>query len=123
MAKNYLAHFYPNVFLGIPYIDSLYYSLREDKLTLNCYSVYSPPTHVTWEKNGHRITFGDDSSKYHFSQIIYSRNSSGYRNILSVSFTSVEDVEGNYSCCVGNSIGSSNKLKTESVIGSQAFLA
>ena len=83
-------------------------TLTADLLTLYCYTRYTPPTEVFWEKDGERIP--NNSSIYKFRQYMFNRYGSRYINALSVT-ASVEDAIGEYSCTVVNSLGQSSKYR------------
>ena len=83
------------------------YVLTEDLHTLTCVSHGSPPTQVMWDRDGERIYQND--TNYRFSQILVERTSSTYNNTLTINGT-IEDVVGEYSCTVSNTLGSSNEL-------------
>ena len=61
-----------------------------------------------WERDGERIYQND--TNYQFSQILVERTSSTYNNTLTINGT-IEDVVGEYSCTVSNTLGSSNELE------------
>jgi hypothetical protein len=69
----------------------------------------TPPTQVVWERDGERIYFNDTT--YHSNQVLLNRTTSTYNNTLTINAT-IEDVIGEYSCSVMNSIGSSETLTT-----------
>ena len=75
--------------------------------TLSCISYNSPPTNVIWERDEKRIYFNNTS--YQSSQMLMNRITSAYNNTLTINAT-IEDVMGEYSCTVTNSLGSSAKL-------------
>ena len=88
------------------------YSLVEDLHTLSCISYGSPPTEVLWERDGEMI-LQDDVYKY--SQSLVERTTSTYNNTLTINGT-IEDIAGDYSCTVSNTLGTSNKV-TKAVMG------
>ena len=90
-----------------PFCSDLDDVLTEDLHTLTCVSHGSPPTQVMWERGGERIY--QDDTNYQFSQILVERTSSTYNNTLTINGT-IEDVVGEYSCTVSNTLGSSNEL-------------
>ena len=90
-----------------PLCSSLDYVLTEDLHTITCVSHGSPPTQVMWEKEGVRIYRSD--TNHQFSQILVERSSSTYNNTLTINGT-IEDVVGEYSCSLSNTLGSSNEL-------------
>ena len=94
------------------------FSLTESPFTFTCVSSLSPPTEVIWEVDGERIYFNDSFSDYHFTQTLVNRTTSTYNNTLSVNRTTIEDVVGNYSCTVVNSLGRSKTL-TKAVRGAK----
>ena len=90
-----------------PICSDLDYVLTEDLHTLICVSHGSPPTQVMWERDGERIYQND--TNYQLSQILVECTSSTYNNTLTINGT-IEDVVGEYSCTVSNTLGSSNEL-------------
>ena len=92
-----------------PILLDFFFSNTESPYTFTCISSLSPPTEVIWEVDGERIYFNDSYSDYDFTQTLVNRTTSTYYNTLSVNGT-IEDVIGEYSCTVVNSLGSSNTL-------------
>ena len=78
---------------------------------MNVYTYVSPPTQVIWEKNREVIHF-NNYSVYHFSKEVYDRPLSDYCNILTITASSIEDLIGEYSYAVVNSIGSDKSTIT-----------
>ena len=85
-----------------PTIISLTY--EEENCTLICVSTGSPPTVVSWMKDGENITI--DRHHFSLSQTITDRASSTYNNILTVGEGVTEGVAGVYNCTVSNVLGS-----------------
>ena len=84
--------------------------LTEGIHTLSCVSYGSPPTEVIWERDGERIYFNDTSSDvYHPNQMLLNRTTSAYNNTLTINAT-IEDVIGEYSCTILNSVGRSDRI-------------
>ena len=75
-----------------------------------CVSTRSPPTNVTWKKDGHPLSI--DGHIYWLTQMITDRATSTYSNVLTVNERAPSGVAGTYSCQVSNQIGSD----TEDVI-------
>ena len=95
---------------GAPYCPTIEHVVTNKVHTLSCVSYDSPPTEVIWERDGERIYFNDTSSDvYHPNQVLLNRTTSAYNNTLTINAT-IEDVEGNYSCTVLNSVGQSDRL-------------
>ena len=95
---------------GAPYCPTIEHVVTNKVHTLSCVSYGSPPTQVIWERDGERIYFNDTSSDiYHPNQVLLNRTTSAYNNTLTINAT-IEDVNGNYSCTVLNSVGQSDRL-------------
>ena len=95
---------------GTPYCPTIEHVITNKVHTLSCVSYDSPPTEVIWERDGERIYFNDTSSDvYHSNQVLLNRTTSAYNNTLTINAT-IEDVRGDYSCTVLNSVGQSDKL-------------
>ena len=93
-----------------PDVSTMDYQLTDSSHTLSCVSSGSPPTHVIWERDGEKIYFNDSSyDSYHSNQVLLDRVTSTYNNTLTINAT-IEDVVGEYSCTVVNSIGSSETI-------------
>ena len=75
--------------------------------TLTCVSTSSPPTIVSWDKDG--VPLSIDGSTYQLTQTITDRATSTYSNVLTVSETAPMGVAGNYTCNISNQIGSSTE--------------
>ena len=82
-----------------PTISSLTY--QEENRTLTCVSTGSPPTVVSWMKDGENI-----GHHFSLSQTITDRASSTYNNTLTVGEGATEGVAGVYNCTVSNVLGS-----------------
>ncbi len=98
-------------FSGPPVCSDLTSSLT-DPVVLSCSSSKSPPTQVIWEKDGDRIDLQEDSAIYTLTQTLVDRPTSAYNNTLTINAT-IEDVIGEYSCTIVNSIGRSETLTEE----------
>ena len=85
-----------------PTISSLTY--QEENCTLTCVSTGSPPTVVSWMKDGENITI--DGHHFSLSQTITDRLSSTYSNTLTVREGVTGGVTGIYNCRVSNVLGS-----------------
>ena len=73
--------------------------------TLTCTSTGSPPTNITWTKDGE--TLMTDGTMYSLTQTLADRTTSTYNNTLIVEASFV-DIIGEYSCNVTNSIGTTS---------------
>ena len=99
-------------FSGAPYCNSIEHVVTHEVHTLSCVSYGSPPTEVIWERDGERIYFNDTSSDiYHPNQVLLNRTTSAYNNTLTINAT-IEDVTGEYSCTIVNTVGRSDRLNT-----------
>ena len=78
--------------------------------TLTCTSTGSPPTNVTWMKDGETLI--TNGTTYSLTQTLVDRVNSTYKNTLTIE-ANVEYVVGEYSCKVANSIGTSNMQETD----------
>ena len=89
-------------------IADLEYGLNSVGLyTLTCTTSGTPPTSVTWTRNG--VIISDDDSMYKSTQVLVDRNNTEYENRLTVT-GSFEDAVGDYSCTAENSIGTSDTV-------------
>ena len=84
-----------------PTISSLTY--QEKNRTLTCVSTGSPPTVVSWMKDGKNII---DGHHFSLSQTITDRAFSTYNNTLTVGEGVTRGVAGLYNCTVSNVLGS-----------------
>ena len=84
-----------------PIIMSL--TFEEGNCTLTCISTGSPPTVVSWMKDGENITI--DGHHFSLSQTITDRVNSTYNNILTVRERVPGGVAGVYTCQVSNVLG------------------
>ena len=78
-------------------------SLDEDSkavFSLNCTSTGSPPTNLTWTKDGEVITGGDN---YEVIQILRSGVTATYSNILKIHLP-LSSIIGAYTCMIDNSV-------------------
>ena len=92
-------------FIAEPSITSLAAISDGSLFTLNCTSIGSPATDVTWRKDGRILSA---SSVYGISQILYSGRTSTYFNLLEVD-AGPYAVTGDYSCEVSNLLGSDSR--------------
>ena len=98
------------IFLGPPFCSDIEYGVDGGVHTLSCDSYITPPTEIIWEKDGGQIYFNDTTfADYSSTQTLVNRTISAYSNVLSIS-ASIEDVIGEYSCTVINSLGSSETV-------------
>ena len=75
--------------------------------TVTCTTSGTPPTSVTWTKNGVAISTND--SMYQFTQVLIDRNDTVYENLLTIKGV-FEDAIGDYSCTAENSLGVSETV-------------
>ena len=68
--------------------------------TLNCSSSNSPPTNVTWTKNGEVIVFNDT---FMGSQYLRNGQHAVYDNLLTITL-SIMDIVDTYTCTIDNGI-------------------
>ena len=78
---------------------------------LSCFSQDSPPTEVIWEKDGQRIHLNGSKDGYGMTQVLLDKLTSSYVSSLTMDGL-LDDVVGEYSCTVVNSLGSSNTMNT-----------
>ena len=78
---------------------------------LTCESQHSPPTEVIWGKDGQLIDLNDNVSDYKMTQVLVNRVTSTYKSTLTKDGV-LDDVVGEYSCTVVNSLGTSNTRNT-----------
>ena len=109
MSSTY-AHLYIFLPTAVPRVIALERNISSSFTTLTCTSTGSPPTTVTWTKDG--VTLPTDETIYSFTQTLVDRATSTYNNTLTIDASFV-DVIGNYSCSVSNSIGTSSVQETE----------
>ena len=83
--------------------------------TLNCTSTGSPPTNVTWVKDGEVIT---DDNNYGITQILRDGITTTYDNILKIHLH-VSEIIGTYTCMIDNSV--STPVKQTLAIGGKCF--
>ena len=83
----------------------------EVAFVLSCSSKNSPPTEVLWRKNGKLLSLSDTLSGYKMSQVLVDRVTSAYISTLTMDGV-LDDVVGEYSCTVVNSLGTSNTSNT-----------
>jgi hypothetical protein len=92
-------------FSGPPVIESLEYGVNEHGLyMIKCTTSGTPPTRITWRRNGVGIDRNDGTYKQ--TQSLINRTKTEYHNVLMVD-GSFEDAIGSYSCTVDNSHGTS----------------
>ena len=70
--------------------------------TLNCTSTGSPPTNVTWIKDGEVIT---DGNSYEVIQTLRDGVTTTYDNVLKVHLH-LSEIIGTYTCMIDNSVSS-----------------
>ena len=80
---------------------------------LSCISHTSPPTQVTWERDG--VELDTSGGLYTLTQTLVNRRKSVYNTTLVIA-AGEEGAIGEYSCTVNNTLGTSNTL-TRSVAG------
>lgn len=68
--------------------------------TLNCTSTGSPPTNLTWTKDGQVIASDDN---YEVIQVLRDGVSTTYDNILKV-HSQLSEIIGTYTCIIENSV-------------------
>ena len=78
---------------------------------LSCTSQHSPPTKVIWEKDGQELPINDNVSDYKMTQVLVNRVTSTYISTLTKDGV-LDDVVGEYSCTVVNSLGTSSTRNT-----------
>ena len=89
-------------------ITDLEYGLTSEGLyTITCTTFGTPPTSVTWTKNG--VVISTNDSMYQFTQVLVDRNDTIYENLLIIK-GAYKDVVGDYSCTVENSLGASDPV-------------
>jgi hypothetical protein len=95
-------------FSGPPVIESLEYGVNGHGLyIIKCTTSGTPPTKVTWTRNGVAIGYKDGTYKQ--TQILVNRTKTEYQNVLTVE-GSFEDATGTYGCTVDNSLGISETV-------------
>lgn len=96
-------------FLSVaPAIEDLEYGLSNEGLyTITCTTFGTPPTSVTWTKNG--VVISTNNSMYQFTQVLVDRNDTIYENLLTIK-EMFEDAIGDYSCTAKNSLGASETV-------------
>ena len=100
------------VLIEQPSVTNLTVSLGGDiPFQLSCFSQDSPPTEVIWEKDGQRIHLNGSKDGYRMTQVVMDRLTSSYVSSLTMDGM-LDDVVGEYSCTVVNSLGSSNTTNT-----------
>ena len=103
-----------NTFLctDVPEMTTIEFTLGgEVAFVLSCSSQKSSPTQVLWRKNGKLLSLSDTLSGYKMSQVLVDRVTSAYISTLTMDGV-LDDVVGEYSCTVVNSLGTSNTLNT-----------
>ena len=96
--------------LGYPVVTDLDFSLGGDTpFSLFCSSLNSPPTEILWGKDSQKLSLDSGSGRYKTNQMLVNRATSGYVSSLTMVGV-LDDVMGEYSCTVVNSIGTSNTL-------------
>lgn len=69
---------------------------------LTCRTRTAPPTEITWQRDGLNLTI--DGNTVQMIQRVTDRTNSYYDNSISI-FDDPDNVIGNYTCVVGNTIG------------------
>ena len=77
--------------------------------SLECVSTSSPPTIVSWMKDGIALII-DNSTNYNLTQTITNRTSSTYSNVLTVSEGVPGGMAGTYTCTITNDLGSASSM-------------
>ena len=91
-----------------PVIEDLNYGLSSEGLySVTCITSGTPPTSVTWTRNGVVITVNE--SMYQSTQVLIDRNGTIYGSFLTINGT-FEDAVGDYSCTAENSLGASDTV-------------
>ena len=85
-------------------------SLERDATTLTCNTTGSPPTVITWTKNGEPLP--RNKNGYKMNEILIDGRMATFANILTIDLPPA-DLVGTYSCSVLNAIGSSNSEQLE----------
>lgn len=92
--------------------DSYYRDLSRDGSStelgsITCRTRYSPPTYVTWERDGVAVPVNGD--RYEMTQTVTDRGSSYYDSVLLI--RDAVDLAGNhtYTCCIRNYVGNTCK--------------
>lgn len=86
--------------------------------TVTCTTSGSPPTSITWTRNGAILKMED--TKYTSTQALVNRNETVYENTLTIE-GSLEDAVGDYSCTVENYVGVS-ETANRTIKGMQCVL-
>ena len=82
---------------------------------ITCRTRNSPPTYVTWERDGVRVPVNGD--RYEMIQTVTDRQNSYYDSVLLI--RDAVDLAGNhtYTCCVRNYAGSTCKTTSTHMTG------
>ena len=99
-----------NSLVAPPSVTNLTYN--SERRTLTCVSTGSPPTTVSWSKDGYKLTV--DGTTYRMTQTVEDRTTSTYENVLALS----GDDTGVYKCTVVSALGTSSA----ETIGKSLFL-
>ena len=103
-----------------PIISKMEYSAVGDgTYSIICTTTGSPPTTVSWMRNGDELTTSVGAGRYTSSQTVIDRPSSTYDNVLTIK-GSYEDAVGDYSCDISNSLGATSANKT--INGNENFV-
>ena len=96
------------VFLESPVVTSLDFTFGNGTpLTLSCSSINSPPTEVLWERDNETLSLNFKPGGYQMTQVVVNHVTSAYVSTLTIDDV-LDDVVGEYSCAITNSIGMSN---------------
>jgi len=91
---------------GMPTATTLVYNGTTRSLT--CTSTGGPATTVTWRKDGAVITI---NAAYQQTKVVTNAVEGMYQTVLTID-QSVTDINGRYSCTVGNTRGTSAAVET-----------
>ena len=110
---NFCQNYSHTIALGfppaVPRVMAMERNLSSSLSTLTCTSTGSPPTNVIWMKDGETLI--TNGTTYSLTQTLVDRVTSTYNNTLTIE-ARFADIIGEYSCKVGNSIGTSNVQET-----------
>jgi len=93
-------HFNRKLFLTVPVTITSLEQTISAAFTLNCSSSGSPPTNITWTKDGEAVMF---NNTFIGTQYLRNSQSAVYDNMLSIRLP-IADIVGTYTCAVDNQI-------------------